>query len=269
MPADRRRAVSVGQRRQRHAARSCADWIEYCNYPKGSTLADERAANGSPEPFRVRYWGVGNENWGCGGGMQPDEYSQQYRQFATFARTYGGTTPYLVACGPSSNDKDWTSTFFKLLGRRAPNGYSMHFYQRGSMPATKFTPEAMQLQFQGFARLEQAIVEQRALMNTFDPKGNTGLIVDEWGVWDQMVPEEQKMYGPLWQQITMRCAVGAALGLNVFHRQADKVAMGNIAQVVNVLHSMLLTHEDKCIRTPAYYAFELLKPHRPRPPSRW
>jgi alpha-N-arabinofuranosidase len=238
------------------------EWLEYCNYPSGSTLSDERAANGSAEPFRIKYWGVGNENWGCGGSMRPEEYSQHYRQFTSFARAYGGTTPFLVACGPSGNDKDWTSTFFKLLGRRPPNGYSMHNYQRGSMPATKFTPEAMQQQFVGFTRLEQFIVEQRALMSTFDPKGNVGLIVDEWGVWDQMVPEEQEKYGRLWQQITMRCGVAAALGLNVFHRQADKVVMANIAQTVNVLHALLLTREDQCIRTPAYYAFELQKPHR-------
>jgi alpha-L-arabinofuranosidase len=242
--------------------REFEEWIEYCNYPSGSTLSDERIANGSPEPFRVKYWGVGNENWGCGGSMRPDEYSQQYRQFATFARTYGGTVPFLVACGPNRNDREWTTTFLNLLSRRRPNGFAMHYYQNGALPATEFTPEAMQQQFRAFTLLEQAIVEQRALMNRIDPKSEIGLVVDEWGIWDRMVPEEQEKYGRLWQQITMRCAVGAALGLNIFHRQADKLVMCNIAQTVNVLHSVLLTREDRTIRTPAYYAFELLKPHR-------
>ena len=242
--------------------REFQEWIEYCNYPAGSTLSDERVANGSPEPFRIKYWGVGNENWGCGGGMRPDEYSQQYRQFATFARAYGGTTPYLVACGPSSNDKDWTSTFFKLLGRRAPNGYSMHYYQRGSLPATKFTPEAMQLQFQGFARLEQAIVEQRALMNTFDPKGNTGLIVDEWGVWDQMVPEEQREVRPSVAADHHALRGGGGPGPERVPPPGRQGGDGQYRPGGQRAAFLLLTHEDKCIRTPAYYAFELLKPHR-------
>jgi alpha-L-arabinofuranosidase len=242
------------------------EWMEYCNYPAGSTLSDERAANGSPEPFRVKYWAIGNENWGCGGGMRPEEYAQQYRQFATYARAYGGTTPFLIACGPSRNDRDWTKTFCTFMTRdgrgRQPAGYAMHYYQRGSLVATKFTPEAMQQQFRQFQAMEQAVIDQRELLNAFDPKRIIGLIVDEWGIWDTMVPEEEKKYGRLWQQITMRCAVGAALGLNVFHRQADKLVMTNIAQVVNVLHSLLLTEGEKCVRTPAYYAYELMKPHR-------
>jgi alpha-N-arabinofuranosidase len=112
-----------------------------------------------------------------------------------------------------------------------------------------------------FARLERAVIQQRALMDGYDPDRRVGLLVDEWGVWDGMVPEEQKRYGRLWQQNTMRSAIAAALGLNVFHRQADKLVMCNIAQIVNVLHSMLLTEEKRCIRTPSYYAFQTLKPH--------
>jgi alpha-N-arabinofuranosidase len=244
------------------------DWVEYCNYPAGSTLSDERAANGSREPFKVRYWGVGNENWGCGGNMRGDEYSTAYRQFATYIRNYGQTpaeAPFLIACGPNRSDKEWTTRFFEgFSGRRRINigGYAMHYYSNGSQFATKFTVEAMQQQFQSFPLVEQSILEQRELMNKWDPNRNIGLMVDEWGIWDRMDPAEQKKYGRLWQQITTRCGVGAALGLNVFHRQADKLYMCNIAQIVNVLHSLLLTEEDKCVRTPAYYAFELLKPHR-------
>ena len=149
-----------------------------------------------------------------------------------------------------------------MRGRRYPNGFAMHFYSGGKSAATKFTVETMQEQLSSFARLEQAIKQQRALLDGYDPERRMGLLVDEWGVWDRMVPEEEKRYGRLWQQITMRSAVAAALGLNVFHRQADKLVMCNIAQIVNVLHSMLLTYEDRCIRTTSYYAFDLLKAHR-------
>jgi alpha-N-arabinofuranosidase len=238
-------------------------WVEYCNYPSGTSLSDERARNGSPQPFGVKYWGVGNENWGCGGNMTSEEYCQKYRQYSTFMKNFGDTKLFLIACGPNSHNLDWTKRFFDTLGkRRMPEGYAMHFYSNGRNNATKFTVENMQQQLSSFARIETAVKEQRSLMDTYDPQKKVGLLVDEWGVWDRMDPDEEKKYGKLWQQITMRSAVAAALGLNVFHRQADKLVMCNIAQIVNVLHSLLLTEEEKCVRTSTYYAFDLMKGHR-------
>jgi alpha-N-arabinofuranosidase len=242
--------------------RELRDWVEYCNYPKGSTLSDERIANGAAEPFNVKYWGIGNENWGCGGNMQPEEYAENYRRYATFVRPMGESRPFYIACGPNRNDLDWTRRYFGNLRRGLPNGYSMHFYSNGAANATKFGVADMQKQLSSFADLEKAIGQQRAAVDEFDKQKRVGLMIDEWGVWDRMVPDEEKRYGKLWQQITMRSAVAAALGLNVFHRQADKLIMCNIAQMVNVLHAILLTDEDKCIRTSTYYAFELAKPHR-------
>ena len=238
------------------------DWVEYCNYPKGSALSDERIANGSPEPFRVRYWGVGNENWGCGGNMKPDEYAGHYRRFATYLRSFGGTRPFLIACGPNSNDVNWTKRFFEGVTRPKPDGFAMHFYSSGRAVPVKFTAEDAAGQLSSFATMESAVIEQRTILDGHDPERRVGLMVDEWGVWDRMIPEEERKYGRLWQQNTMRSAVAAALGLNVFHRQADKLVMCNIAQIVNVLHSMLLTDEGRCIRTPSYWAFDLAKPHR-------
>lgn len=238
------------------------DWLEYCNYPEGSTLAEERARNGSREPFRVRYWGVGNENWGCGGNMTPEEYAAAWRRFVTYLLVpLGEPRPFLVACGPNGNNLDWTRRFFENAGRRLPHGFAMHFYSSGDDPATKFTVESMRKQLASFARLERGIAEQRELMDKYDPKRAVGLMVDEWGVWDRMVPEEEKRYGRLWMPITMRSAVAAALGLNVFHRQADKLVMCNIAQIVNVLHSLLLIDGARCVRTTTYHVFDMLKAH--------
>ena len=247
------------------------DWMEYCNYPSGSSLADERAANGSKEPFNVRFWGVGNENWGCGGNMTPQEYAANYRRYSTYLRGYGSTRPFLIACGPSGNNADWTKGVMETLSRRAGRGgpgggpaagFAMHFYSNGAATPTKFTVEAMQQQLSSFARLEQGILEQRALLDTYDKNRQWGLMVDEWGVWDRMLPEEEKKYGRLWMQSTIRTAVAGGMGLNVFHRQADKLYMCNIAQTVNVLQSVILAWENDCVKTTSYYAFEMQKPHR-------
>ncbi|MCX6622402.1 MAG: alpha-N-arabinofuranosidase [Acidobacteria bacterium] len=234
--------------------RELRDWVEYCNYPGGSTLSEERAANGAKEPFGVKYWGVGNENWGCGGYMTPDEYAGHYRRFANYLRPGGlGRDDFLIACGPYGNNADWTRRFFTSMGTNASmvNGFAMHFYSGSKSEATKFTVEAMREQLSSFAKLEKAVQDHQI-----------GLMVDEWGVWDRIPPEDEKRHGKLWQQITMRGAVAAALGLNLFHRQAEKLVMCNIAQLMNVLHSLLLTDGARCIRTSTYYTYELLKPHR-------
>jgi alpha-N-arabinofuranosidase len=241
------------------------DWIEYCNYPSGSALADERAANGSKEPFGVRYWGVGNENWGCGGEMRPEEYAAHYRRYTVYTRNFGNTRLYLVACGPNGNDLRWSRGVMEALAGRMPNGFSMHYYEGGSDPAVKFSVEAMKTQLASFAAVEQALIQQRALLDTYDPNRRIGLILDEWGVWDRMDPQEERTNGRLWQQATMRSAVAAGLGLNLFNRQADKLFMCNIAQMVNVLQSVLLTdgpQGQRCVRTANYWAFMLFKPHR-------
>jgi len=209
------------------------DWVEYCNFPKGSTLSDERAANGSPEPFNVRYWGVGNELWGCGGHFQPEGAAAEYRRFATFARLIGGRNRagiaplYLVGCGPNGDDVRWTRGFMDTLAARGPmpNGYSMHYYEGGRRTPLEFAPDDMYTQFNLFPRVELAIVHQRSLLDGYDPNRQIGLILDEWGVWDQMIPREEQQRGRLWMQSTVRSAVAAALGLNIFNRQADKLFM--------------------------------------------
>ncbi len=242
------------------------NWVEYCNHPGGSTLSDERIANGAREPFQIRYWGVGNENWGCGGPMTPEHYGEMYRIFTNYMRTFGGTQLFLVACGPNGNDMHWSRNLLQTIGAgRLPNGWSTHFYEGGDLVPTAFTQDAMYKQVRNFPNVEQCIVAQRALLDSYDPRRRCGVILDEWGVWDQMVPDEEKRNGRLWQQSTMRSAVGAGLGLNIFNRVADKLYMANIAQIVNVLQSILLTdgpEGSRTVRTSTYYAFQLFKPHR-------
>src|SRR5437016_5803438 len=233
--------------------------------PSGSTLAEERAKNGSSEPFRVRYWGVGNENWGCGGRMRPEVYADHYRQFSVNIRKFGVTKPFLVASEPNRNDTRWTRSFMDSVQGGVPDEIIVHYYEEGKDQPTNFTAEHMSEQLSVFAKVEEAIIQQRSLMDGYSDGRKTRLILDEWGVWDKISKEDEKRFGALWQQSTMRSAVAAGLGLNIFNRQADKLHMCNIAQIVNVLQSLLLTDgpEGKsCIRTSTYHAFAFFKPHR-------
>ena len=245
--------------------RELREWVEYCNMPSGSTLAEERAKNGSPEPFRVRYWGVGNENWGCGGDMRPEIYAHLYRQFSVYIREYGGTKPFLVACGPGGSDRRWTRNFMDALDGGLPDGYSIHYYEGGADQPTAFTADHVSNQLSIFKKVEDAVAEQRSMLDGYRDGRKIRLILDEWGVWDKIPEADEKRYGKLWQQSTVRSAVAAGLGLNIFNRLADKLYMCNIAQIVNVLQSLLLTDgpEGKsCVRTTSYYAFAFFKPHR-------
>lgn len=141
----------------------------------------------------------------------------------------------------------------------------MHYYSGGADRSTSFTVEHMDEQLASYAKVEESILHQRAVLDSYENGKKVGLILDEWGVWDNIPEQDEKRYGKLWQQSTMRSAVAAGLGMNIFNRQADKLYMCNVAQMVNVLQSLLLTdgpEGEHCVRTTTYHAFSLFKPHR-------
>jgi alpha-L-arabinofuranosidase len=245
------------------------DWVSYCNAPAGTeSLADERAANGDRDPFRVKYWGVGNESWGCGGDMKPGEYAVQYRQFVTQVPVY--TTPFLVATGPRGHSRDmdlgWTRGFFEAMqgGHRSPvHGFSLHFYtdfRKNPMRVADFkTPDWYTVLLEGL-RTEQVIESHWTEMGKYDREHRTKIVLDEWGVWYQ-IGEELKPEYILSQPVTLRDALHTAISFDVFNRHADKLEMANVAQTVNCIHSLFLALEDKYTRTPPYYVFEMYRPH--------
>ncbi|MBM3189094.1 MAG: alpha-N-arabinofuranosidase, partial [Chloroflexi bacterium] len=162
--------------------RELRDWVEYCNFPGGTTLSDQRAANGSPEPFQVKYWGVGNENWGCGGNFCPEDYAAEYKRFTTYLRDLGGTALYLVACGPSGNRPDWTRRFFDKLGSYSRiHAFAAHYYCGTAGAATEYTVDQWYELLHRGIQMEKLVVQQRAILDGYDPERKIGLIVDEWG----------------------------------------------------------------------------------------
>jgi alpha-N-arabinofuranosidase len=241
------------------------DWVEYCNFPGGTTLTNLRAANGDPAPLGVRYWGVGNENWGCGGNFTPEDYAAEYRRYSTFLRDFGDTPVSLIACGPNNNNLEWTRRFFTKLHdvmHRAIriHGFAAHYYCRTPATALEYDQNGWyQLLLQAQA-MEPLVVQQRGLMDTFDPERKIGLIVDEWGTWHQPTPGRPPR--SLWQQNTLRDALVAAITLDIFNRHADKVVMANIAQTVNVLQALILTEQGRAIATPTYHVYDLYQGHQ-------
>jgi len=254
-------------------------WVEYCNSPAGSTtLADLRAKGGSPEPFNARYWGVGNESWGCGGTFHPEEYATEFRRFTTWVPSYGVDLAF-IGSGPNVDDWDWTHRFFEELlgrGRYAPPGWwgwSLHHYavdlSRGRTndwiamkgDALQFEPIDHYELLRQADRMESLVVGHWGVMGQFDPEHRVKLVVDEYGPWyrqgSQLDPTH--IFG---QQITMRDALATALTLDTFNRHADKVGMAACAQLINCINSVFLAHEDRFTVTPNFHVFDLYAPHQ-------
>lgn len=246
------------------------DWISYCNAPVGTvTLADQRAANGDTDPFNVKFWGVGNESWNCGGLMKPAEYAALYRRFTSQVPSYG--QPFLIACGPRGHSADngvpWTEGFFEAMQGVAAHppvdGLSVHFYtdfRPSPLSAAESTADDWYAVLAKGLGVEQAILNNWAVVKKYDPAGHVKLIVDEWGVWYSHSPEIAPGF-QLGQVITLRDAVHTAMHFDIFNRHADKIAMANVAQTVNCLHSLFLAHEDKYARTPVFHVFDMYKSH--------
>jgi alpha-N-arabinofuranosidase len=236
-----------------------SDWIEYCNATADTTLVKKRKANGAAEPHGVSYWGIGNENWGCGGSLDPEDYCGLFKRFSTFATGLGGVPPFRIACGPCGNDLAWTHRFFEKLGGRLGliEGFAPHLYQGSAGMSTTFTDAEYYDLTSRYIDMERLICQQRAAMDGYDPDRRVGLIVDEWGVW-----HADATPGFLYQQNTMRDAVVAAAILDTFNRHADKVVMANIAQTVNVLQAMILTEGETLALTPTYHVYRMYREHQ-------
>ncbi|MDD7403162.1 MAG: alpha-L-arabinofuranosidase C-terminal domain-containing protein [Butyribacter sp.] len=242
-----------------------AEWVEYMTYDGDSELARLREQNGHKEPWKVKYIGIGNESWGCGGSMRPEYYADNYRKYRTFCRDLSGNELFPIACGPNADDYHWTDVIMPLL-KWHTKAISLHYYtipsgnweHKGS--ATKFTKKEYYQTIRQTLRIEEIIEKHLKIMDYHDAEQNVGLIVDEWGTWYDVEPGTNP--GFLYQQNTMRDALVAAINLNIFNKHSDRIIMANIAQVVNVLQAMILTEGMKIVKTPTYEVFDMYHNHQ-------
>ena len=258
------------------SVREMSEWVEYLTRPGGSPMARLRQANGREEPWRVRFWGLGNESWGCGGNIRAEHYADLARQYGTYTRDHGPNELYRIACGPGVDDYAWTEALMRTVGDlgcgcRAQDHFqavALHHYSfaqprewvfsdvpgsKGS--ATGFSRQDYLRTVLNAQRMDELITRHSTIMDAYDPARRIGLVVDEWGTWYDVEPGTNP--GFLHQQNTVRDALVAGLHLDVFHRHAERVVMANLAQVVNVLQSILITDGPALIRTPTFHVFAM------------
>ncbi len=240
------------------------EWVEYITSDSNSTLANLRRQNGREKPWRLPFFGIGNESWGCGGHMRPEYYADLCRRYATFVKNYSGNRVYKIACGATDWDTNWTAVVVRSA-RDQIHGISLHYY---TLPTGNWSRKGSATRFnedQWFSTLKRAldmdtiIARHKAILNELDPRNRIGLIVDEWGTWYDVEPGTNP--GFLYQQNTLRDALVAGLTLNIFNKHCDRVKMANIAQMVNVLQAIILTDKEKMILTPTYHVFEMYTVH--------
>ena len=245
------------------------DLVSYCNAPQGTvSLASERAANGDRAPFAVHWWGVGNESWGCGGDMTPEQYAALYRIFVTQFPAYA-PKPFFVAVGPRGHSKDMDVGWTEGLGaamrghKSVIDGLSVHFYtdfRNSPERVATFDASGWYDVLREGARMEAVIEQHWGILGRYDSSHHTRMVIDEWGVWYR--PGEE--IGPTYllsQPLTLRDALHTAMTLDIFNRHADKLAMANVAQTINCLHSLFLAQGDRYARTPVYSVFEMYQGH--------
>jgi alpha-L-arabinofuranosidase len=237
-----------------------SQWVEYVNSDNVSPMTELRKKNGQEKSWGVKYWGIGNESWGCGGNMRPEFYADQTRRYGTYMRNYGKNKVFKIACGPPDDNYNWTEVLMKDAGGFM-NGLALHHYSfNDGKIATDFDEAGWFDILKKTLKMEELITKHSAIMDKYDPNKRVALIVDEWGTWYAVEPGTNP--GFLYQQNTMRDAITAACNLNIFNNHCDRVRMANIAQIINVLQAMILTKDDKMVLTPTYYVFDMFKVHQ-------
>lgn len=241
------------------------EWVEYVTFDGESPMSNLRKANGREEPWKLTYFGVGNENWGCGGNMRPEYYADLFRRYGCYVRNFNGNKIFKIACGANSKDYNWTDVLMREAARFM-SGLSLHYYtlptsnwqKKGS--ATVFDETEWFSTLKSTLFMDELVTKHSTIMDKYDPEKRVALVVDEWGTWYDVEPGTNP--GFLYQQNTLRDALVAGINLNIFHKHCDRVQMANIAQLVNVLQSVILTEGEKMVLTPTYHIFKMYNVHQ-------
>lgn len=242
-----------------------SDWVQYVSFDGISPMSKLRKENGREKPWVARYWGIGNEAWGCGGNMRPEYYANIYRQYATFMTGWDNNNKiFRIASGANSSDYNWTEVLMRDIPHNMLEGVGVHHYsvidwsKKGS--ASEFSEQQYFTTMQRALKMEELVTKHAAIMDKYDPKKRVAMVVDEWGGWYDVEPGTNP--GFLYQQNTMRDAMIAGVTLNIFNNHADRVRMANLAQTINVLQAVILTNEEKILLTPTYHVMEMYNVHQ-------
>jgi alpha-L-arabinofuranosidase len=215
-------------------------WVEYCNRGGDTAWAQRRVANGHPEPFRVRYWGLGNEMYGDWqvGSLSAEEY---VRTATRWARAIKMLDPQakLISCGMNGWN-DWDRV---VIDGMAPlvDYHSLHIYTGSD---DYWTNVLQPHQAERAIQVARALIQRAAYVRKIATPPR--IAYDEWNVW------YREPVGALEERYNFPDALAVATYLNIFIRNCDWVRMANLAQMVNAI-APIVTSPGGIATQPIYY----------------
>ena len=240
-------------------------WLEYVNFNGISPMSSLRQENGREKSWNVKFWGIGNEAWGCGGNMTAEYYANIYKQYTTFMTSWDNDNKiFRIASGANSSDYHWTEVLMRDIPHTMLEGVALHHYsvidwnKKGS--SKDFAEQEYFATMKKALLMEELVTKHSTIMDKYDPAKKVALVVDEWGGWYDVEPNTNP--GFLFQQNTIRDAILAGSTLNIFNNHSDRVRMANLAQAINVLQAVILTNDEKLLLTPTYHVMEMYNVHQ-------
>lgn len=239
--------------------------VEYCNVEKGTEWSDLRRKHGYPQPYKVKYWCLGNEMDGPWqmGHCTAREYGEKARDAANQIRRVNPNVK-LIACGSSNTILDtylvWDREVLEQCFDQV-DGISLHNYY-GNTPELTGNNSARYLAMN--LDMERQIHEISAvcdyMQGTLKSPKRLWLSFDEWNVWYRArggkFADGQRTVAPhlLEEVYNLEDALLVGGFLNTLLRQSDRVRVGCLAQLVNVI-APLVTNETSVLRQSIYYPY--------------
>ncbi|MBE6749844.1 MAG: hypothetical protein E7560_01600 [Ruminococcaceae bacterium] len=249
-----------------------ADWYEYVNAPTFTKYGALRAENGHPEPYNVKFWGLGNADANVWDGdyNNPNGYAQTYLKFQTTLLLQRKDLKF-IGLGLSTRHKmpGWAGKALDYITHnqrsKAPDALSIHHYLGGAKQNGGDCGDAVDYTDKGYYKLldlleryQYDIDLHRTIIREHTPENSgTKICFDEWGAWHPEATPAANLH----QRQTMRDAIFAALTMHIFYRNSDIVEFAMETQLSNLLQSLFETDGAKFFKTPTFYVMKLFKEH--------
>ncbi|NLO84937.1 MAG: alpha-N-arabinofuranosidase [Clostridiales bacterium] len=243
-----------------------SDWVEYCNLLSQGIYAKNRIGNGYESPHNVRYWSIGNENYGSWeiGAKEAGQWGAFVAESAKMMRRVDPTISLSAAALP---DLDWNTSLLKKAGAYL-EWISIHQYW--DTLTEDDTPASYEQCMAFMQDLEASIRKVRGLLMAYGLEKQIRISFDEWNLrgWhhpnimgikqgnaeeEYLLPRDKNDRN---ETYTMADAVFTACFLNTLLQNADIVGMANYSPAINT-RGLLYVHEQGIVKRTTYYVYEM------------
>ena len=247
-----------------------SDWLEYCNLKDEGEYARQRITNGFTAPHQVKYWSIGNENYGSWelGAKEAEEWG---RLVCEAAKLLKHVDPTIELSAAALTDIDWNLNLLRKAGQNL-NWISIHQYWDAIHNTNALATYEQAMAYT--ENLGESIAKVRGLLTALGIEKRIKIAFDEWNLrgWYHPNMHTQKMgvtpeeyllprdKNDINSSYTMADTVFSACFLNELNRNCDLVGMANFAPAVNT-RGCIYTHPGGIVKRATYHVFDLYANH--------